>query len=412
MQNAVALTRGLAVLVIAVVAGCASDSAPNRPVIEAVQLVTSATPRLSLGVVDGDERYMFVRVTSAWKQRNGRIVVLDPGKAALLFYDSTGTFLFQAGGRGQGPGEMQMLAGGWPYRGDSIAVFDVVLRRLSVYSPDGVYARSFQLPMTYTPRPGTVPSQSCCSLRAVFTDGSFVGHPPDDIPIGTGPDRFSMFTPWWISPDGAQTIPIGTYESVLFYHDPGRRSGVSGYATSYSFRYVAVGDRLIGGNGFDSRLVSVQVVPNDTGISVAVDTLTAPHESLPFSVELQTAYENAVRADYELRPSHYEGSLESNLPNAFPATTPAFVNIHADADGRIWLERWTPEYGRTGARLQYDLIDTAGSHLATVELEPGSRLLWAAGRQVLLLQRNTDDVQFVRLYDLEPRDTVATLTSQ
>src|SRR5690606_3096920 len=116
--------------------------------------------------------------------------------------------------------------------------------------------------------------------------------------------------------------------------------------------------------------------------------------------------------DYELRPSHYEGSLESNLPNALPATTPAFVNIHAAADGRIWLERWTPEYGRQGRRLQYGLIDTAGSRLAPVELPPRSRPLSAAGRQVLLLQRNTDDVQFVRLYDLEPRDTVATLTSQ
>ena len=380
---------------------CAPDSSDRDEPLGPVALRPADEPVLSIGVVEGDGLYEFVRVTAAWKQANGRVVVLDPGKAALLFYDSNGVFLSRAGGRGQGPGEMQRLASGWPYRGDSIAVYDLMLRRVTIYDHNGVYARSFQNPIRYEREAGTMPSQSCCLVRGVFADGSFVGHPPDDIPTGPGPERFSTFTPWWISPNGAETHPIGTFESALYRHDPSSRSGVRGYATSYYFRYAIVSDRLIGGNGFGPSLRSVRVVKNSSAgaISVAFDTLPYPRKGEPFSADLQLAYERALRADYEANRNRYEGTVESYI-QPYPETTPACVNITADADGHVWLERWTPEYGRAVARLQYDLVTVNGAHIATVALPSGSQLLWSGKGQVLLLQRDDMDVQYVRLYDL------------
>lgn len=362
-------------------------------------------PRMSIGVVDGDERYQFVRVRSAWKQANGRIVVLDPGKPALLFYDTTGTFIQQVGSRGQGPGEMQQLVLGWPYRGDSIATFDLILRRISIYDTVGRFVRSFNNPTTWVRKPGVVPSQSCCSIGGVLADGSFVGHPPDDIPTEPGPPRHSTLTPLWISSDGARQATIGTFESTLFRHDPSRPNGIRSYATSYSFRYVIVGDQLVGGNGLDDGLLAVRLIggfdESSAPVSITLDTIPLPREAQPFTAELRAQYEEALRLDYEKRGgTYYEGSLESNMQEDYPAVAPRFVNMFADADDQIWLQRWTPDYGRGGARVEYDVITAAGRHVANIELPLGSTILWSGDAQVLLLERDTLDVQYVRLYDI------------
>lgn len=380
--------------------GCRSDTDSGAEAADPVLLQLSDTPVVSIGAVDGDERYQFVRVTSAWKQPNGRIVVLDPGRAALLFFDSAGTYQFETGGRGRGPGEMQRIAMGWPYRGDSIAVYDLMQRRITIYDQEGRYTRSFQNPVTYERRPGFMPSQSCCSLGGVLDDGSFIGHPPDDIPTGPGPDRFSTFTPWWISSDGTEAHPIATFESALFRHDAGQRSGVRGFASSYSFRYALANDRFVGGNGFGQGILSLSVTPTSSGgISVRTDTVPLPNAGGSFSEDLQQAYEQALRADYEANRNRYEGTLESYV-QLYPQTTPGFVNIRGDGAGRVWLERWTPQYGREGARAQYDIIRSDGTLFGTIDIPPGSMLLWADDRHVVLLERDAMDVQYVRLYGI------------
>jgi hypothetical protein len=360
---------------------------------------------MSIGVVDGDEHYQFVAVRSAWKQANGRIVVLDSGKPALLFYDSTGTFIHQAGSRGRGPGEMQQRVLGWPYRGDSIATFDFILRRISIYDTDGRFVRSFNNPTTWVRKSGVIPSQSCCAIGGVFTDGSFVGHPPDAIPTEPGPPRHSTLTPLWISSDGTRHDTIGTFESTLFRHDPSRPNGIRSYATSYSFRYGIVGDQLIGGNGLDDGLQAVRLIggPDESSasVSITVDTIPLPREAQPFTAELRAQYEEALRLDYENRAgTYYEGSLESNMPEDYAPVAPRFVNIFADADEQIWLQRWTPNYGRGGARVEYDVITAAGRHVANIELPPGSSILWSGNAQILLRERDTLGVQYVRLYDI------------
>ena len=298
------------------------------------------TPLASIGVVDGDEHYQFVRVSSAWRHADGRIGVLEAGRPALLFYDSMGNFLMQAGKRGQGPGEFLSRAFGWLYRGDSIAVHDLEQDRLSVFDARGTYARSFRSPMRQTRRPGMMRSGSCCSIRASFADGSFAGRPPDDIPIGPGAPRHSTVSLMRISADGSRVDTLGTFESSLFKYDPSAPSHVRHYETSFDFRFAVAGDQLVGGNGLLDGLLAIRP-------GAAVDTLPLPSAARPFTAELRTEYEQALRTDYEKRgKTVYEGSLESNLPHDYPAVAPRFVEIRADADHHIWLQRWDPRYGR------------------------------------------------------------------
>ncbi len=69
------------------------------------------------------------------------------GWHALLVYNERGEFVQQLGRKGEGPAEFKhhsTWAGEW--RGDSIAGFDESLRRLQIWSADGQFARTVQLP--------------------------------------------------------------------------------------------------------------------------------------------------------------------------------------------------------------------------------------------------------------------------
>jgi len=71
----------------------------------------------------------------------GRIYVADVGQAHITVFDSAGRYLHTIGRRGSGPGEFNqpMQMGVRP--GDTLLVFDVGLRRLSEFAPDGRFLR-------------------------------------------------------------------------------------------------------------------------------------------------------------------------------------------------------------------------------------------------------------------------------
>jgi hypothetical protein len=120
----------------ALVAACAptaDDRAQQVGAVGPAEWSLAAQPRVIIGLADGDERYQLVSVTSAFKQSDGRIFVLDAGRSLLLFFDFAGKWLSQSGGRGRGPGEMERGVFAWPYVADSIALFDLSQQRLSVF---------------------------------------------------------------------------------------------------------------------------------------------------------------------------------------------------------------------------------------------------------------------------------------
>jgi hypothetical protein len=386
--------------VLAALAGASAACGDARPIGSAApgaDLLTwrlADAPTASIGTVEGDERFELVEVTSAWQQADGTIVVVDAGRAALIFYDAAGRYLRESGGRGSGPGEFGRMIVGWPYRGDSIAVFDFGQRRLSVFDAAGAFGRSFVNPVRYDRLPGTIPSQSCCAIRGSFDDGSFVGVPPDHIPVEPGPDRFASATLMRVAADGSSQDTLGIFEAGLYRYDSSAPSRVWNHDGSYAFHYAVAGDALVGGNGLGDTLIVV----SRAGTS---RTIRLPGDAVPYTRELQLLREQAIREDYAARGERaYHGDVESNLPRAYPPNLPRHVGIRADAAGRLWLERWTPRYGHAGAPAEYHVLDPDGELIATLMLPPGARLLWPGEDSVLLLERDSLDVQYVRSYPL------------
>jgi hypothetical protein len=358
-------------------------------------------PRVTIGSVDGVLDDQLVGVAAAWMRPDGGAVVVDIGRPGILFFDSAGRFEYATGRRGKGPGEMQNVIYAWRYRADSIAIYDLMLRRLTIYDPSGNAARDFLNPITHTAAEDkSLQTSPCCVLRGSFEDGSFVALQAHEVSLTSDGDRYSRGRLTRVSPEGETVEPIGEFDWALYRHAPALRSGVERYPATTGF-YAVHGQSLVVGHSLDSA-ISVLSANSSTA------ALRLPGQSVPFTAELQETYKSAMREELSTRGGiGYHGTLESNIPEHFSPTAPRYTDISVSEEGNYWLRRWVPRYGRMGGTQPYDILAPDGSYIGSIELSAEARVLWASAERVLLLERDHLDVQFVRLYDIAKMVEVA-----
>ena len=100
-------------------------------------------PSVSIGVLEGDEPHMLFNVSDATRLTDGRIVVVNRGTSELRVFDASGTYLNTWGGKGEGPGEFDDVFHIDPLPGDSVMVWALLDPNVTVFDPDGNFARSF-----------------------------------------------------------------------------------------------------------------------------------------------------------------------------------------------------------------------------------------------------------------------------
>ena len=98
---------------------------------------------VSIGVLEGDDPHMLFNVSDATRFTDGRIVVVNRGTAELRVFDASGTYLDTWGGKGEGPGEFSDVLHIEPLPGDSVMVWALLDPNVTVFGPDGNFARSF-----------------------------------------------------------------------------------------------------------------------------------------------------------------------------------------------------------------------------------------------------------------------------
>lgn len=385
----------VATLFATLVAAACADGAPE-PSSEAPEWSLSG-PLLSVGILEGDERYQFQGIGGAWMDSDGRLVVLDRGPLALRIFDSAGTYVRGFGPRGEGPGELAMAWNAFPYRGDSIAAFDLGNRRISVFDRDGTFGRSVPLTVQYVRRPGTIPSQSCCQIRGTLDDGSFLVHPPDDIPNEAGPPRHGQFSLLRLSADGADLDTLGAFASRRYSYDASRPNNIHTFLASHNFLYAPAGDVVIGGNGESNEVVLIR--PGPPARPAQIDTLRLSIEPEPFTPAVREAIVQAYRDEQERRPETFHGDAQSYVTGESPDRIPAFSRLVADETGRLWARRWEPPFH--AGPMVWRVFDTSGEQVARVRLPARSRLMWAGEDQILVLMRDEFDVERLELYRIE-----------
>ncbi len=127
-------------------------------------------PTVSIGVVDGEDPYVFGSVPDAMRLSDGRIVVVESGSAELRVFDGgSGTHLATWAGRGEGPGEVSELGHVARLPGDSIIAWSYH-RSVTVFDPDGNFVRTSHMKRLAETSAGPRPPTPV----AVLDDGSLL----------------------------------------------------------------------------------------------------------------------------------------------------------------------------------------------------------------------------------------------
>jgi hypothetical protein len=93
---------------------------------------------------DKQGEYFSPQYTSVVLTRAGNIIALDSDDKQLILFDTTGRELQRVGRNGGGPGEFRFPRGIFVLSGDSIAVWDMGLRRMSVFDENLRFDRTEQ----------------------------------------------------------------------------------------------------------------------------------------------------------------------------------------------------------------------------------------------------------------------------
>jgi len=370
------------------VAGCSERSAS----IEAVASWSlSATPRVAIGVADGDERYTFSRIVGATLLRDRGVLVAD-GLPSIALYDSAGVFVRRFGRKGSGPGEYELF---WhppfPYRGDSIATWDMGQRRVSVLGPTGAYGRSAKLVIGSVRAPGTIPSQSCCRVLHALAEGAFVLEFPAAIPNEPGPNRRSTVTLATIAPDGGPRDTIGAFAAELYRYDPTATNRIRELRLSGRFTYDVAGDTVFAGNGDGPWFL--RIVPGSRP-----DTVRFSHAAVPVTPELKEQYASAWRAEFARNPQRFEGAVERLFEGEYVSHLPTYTHLFHDPVGALWMRQWAmPFSGDSGL---FNVYSTQGRQLARIAIPSTGWIADIRNDRVALIETDSLGVQYVRVYDI------------
>lgn len=109
----------------------------------------SDEPTLTLGVMDGEEPYMFNWVRGANRLSDGSIAVMNNSSGEIRVFGADGRHLRSMGGKGEGPGEFRIGRFIWVLPGDTLWVGDYRPWRYHVYASNGEYLRTVEIKPGY-----------------------------------------------------------------------------------------------------------------------------------------------------------------------------------------------------------------------------------------------------------------------
>jgi hypothetical protein len=303
-------------------------------------------------VLPGD----FFQVAAAVRLDGGRIAVVERSDPRVRFFGPDGAREHSVGGQGEGPGEFRAITSAHRWPGDSIVVFDVQLRRLTLFDGSGELGRTFAFEVTED-----VPFANLQGVHA--EEGSLLATGFSQTPPG-GPEggRRRYQTPAYrFGPDGALggALPLATdsesyFEIIengfrvfppLFRRSTGLLAGpdflLEAANDTWEFRVHTPGGEL-------TRIVRRWGTPA---------RLTEPLRRE--AIERRLAEDGSSGDGDDLRRT-----LET-MP--VPETLPAFGQVAVARSGHIWVEDYDPARPESMA---WTVVDPEGMIAARVEL-PG-----------------------------------------
>lgn len=371
------------------------NSAPVWPEDEAWTF--AAEPELVIGEVDGDAPYMLSGVRDAIRLSDGRIVIANGGSHELRVFDARGGFLESLGREGSGPGEFNNLNSLHLLPGDSLAVWDGLLRRLTVFAPDGSVGReqTFRALASFMP-----------PVIGVFSDGTLLSSTGRRGATGAAREEYRDTLLWvrvrsdttWMDVIGRS---LGAEQMQL-----ASEASATNYQVMFGRTAHAAGGRDRWFSGENGRYeIDVR---NPAGALAAVIRRTVePRPVRPEELAAARDRESRdrARADSAMR-SFMAGNGGTFTPGArlevdeipHREMYPFFDRLLVDQQENLWVR----DYMSAGEETQvWSVFDRAGRWLGEVETPRGIDVFRIGEDYLLGRARDALGVETVHLYRLD-----------
>lgn len=325
-------------------------------------------PLLGVGVRDGADAEMFVRVRDATRLPDGGLAVLDAGAKELRFFNARGSSTAVSGRAGEGPGEFKGPFGVEVLAGDSVVVWDYSRGRLSFWSTEGDFVAERSAEHHWTAHEGEL-----------LPDGSVVVPKYDDDPQPPSgryrpPARLIRYA-------RGQAFDLGSFpfEEVLARAKIGIRmpfTAKSAMAAGGSPMRIAICE--------DTSRPLVRIVD---GTGELIREVRIRGGLRPIPEQHWKAEVEAVRQRFGRRPAVEQFLSDWGRPDYYPALDA----LGLDALGRLWVIQ-----GEGEAKVATVYID--GDPVAEVRLPRLSAIFEIGADYILGLHEDEMGVQAVRVY--------------
>ena len=367
------------------------------------------TPTVSIGVLDGEDAYMFGSIAALAVAPDERIFVLDRQVPAVRLFSADGVHIRDLGRIGEGPGEYQEPDSGLAYLPDGRVVLrDPGTGKMVVFDDRGEHVEDWRLPYGggfntsrgfYWDSAGHLLTLTITNMGAPVTEWirGFIRFDPTGAVLDTLLPPAWNFEPWMISgqregSSSSTRVPYGP--ESLYYYSP------LGY--------------WIGGLNTDYRID--QFLPDGSVLRIERAWQSTPVHSGEAAL-LRRRLEERFRDRFP--------GWSWNGPDV-PETKPPYSNLYVADDGRIWVVVATPseefrtvaeaeeEERATGnvvnrwrAPIELDVFERTGEYLGRVTTPQGFSLSPRPvfrGETVWAVIRDELDVPRVARLELSPND--------
>jgi hypothetical protein len=337
-------------------------------------------PVFRIGRVEGAPDEMLYQLRGAVWLSNGNIALLNAGSSEIRLYSPTGTFIHGVGRHGRGPGEFQLPLMLVRTDGDSLVVYDYMLRRLSVFASDLSLVREVPAVLVQGAT-GFLPPQTLITAAPVFPDRQMEGlHDLRMAVVRVDLQSGAQDTIALVGGRREYQFTVG--ERVLMVPVP-----LTVHASvAVRGRSVYVADGVSAG-------FSVYDEAGRLSSRVAMELQPGPVSARDFEAELDRLI---AEASARRVPATQLRDIVRSLPR--PAALPVFDALNVGEDGSVWLRQYELAPNETR---QWSVFDEAGRILAVVDVPARIRILDIGGDVLLARVEDELGVEFLQVHAIE-----------
>lgn len=347
----------------------------------------STVPRLEVGTLDGPEATRLFRVADAVRLPSGGIAVADGGSQEIRVFGVDGRHRESFGGRGDGPGDFQMITTLALTPNETLLAYDRQHLRVSEFSIDGVLESATDVGLLEIDGASVIPTGLLPARGEVL-----VGRDGGDL--APGPRMgLAQDTAAWIRVDPAGgpaevIVRVPGAWSVRFEMQGSRAYRLAPMTARPSWD-VRAGDLAVtGGAPFEIRSAAVEGGlreiwrRREPRRAVTPDVIRAWQEDFERVMEIPDSERAFLREFFDAMP--------------YPDSLPAYSDLRLDPDGYVWAERFEA-FAPSG---QWDVYSDEGRFLGTLTLPVGLRVLDIGRDFVLGVRQDEVGVEFVQEFEL------------